>query len=210
MVYKDGSYIYDREWHHGKIEDIETVKLAKVLYTKLDLHDNADVYCTRDIFNDSIGISGYPAFQEGAWCFLKDGEVLQDDMRNPDDNIRWEYSNQIQADILISLHFNGTLKHQTRGSEVLINGKNARSLQAASQYFDYILKWAPEEYITKRRVTNAMNKVGIITYSHTDAMLFEPLYMDNKEDNSLMTLDMYCTISDAIIHCLIGVFGLNA
>ena len=206
LYYKDNSFIYQRPMLYDKVEDLETVKLAKILINKLDTY-NVEVYWTRNIYKDDLGTSGSPRYAECAWLYLSDNDLIKD-MYRSDINIRWHYANDIAADLFISLHFNACGNHLQQGSQVIVNTKNPRTMDFAKYYYASMASNMPDEYKVTNTILDGMDKYAWITYTDMDAIIVEGLYIDNINDNMLMTAENYNVIAEAIIDGIIGVYNI--
>ncbi len=108
LYYNGNSWVYQRPDCWGLVEDELTVEIASYLFDYLDKHTGANLHVTRELDkNASIGISGQPKWQEGAWCHLRGAMGYSGfGSLNQDLTIRPEYANQVNGDIFISIHTN--------------------------------------------------------------------------------------------------------
>jgi N-acetylmuramoyl-L-alanine amidase len=205
---KNGSYEFYGAFYDDFVEDIETVYLARKLFTALNEDFDVELYCTRDIFNETLGVTGSPKFYEGAWCYLKDNEQKDDNLKDDDINIRWRYANDINADLVLSLHFNASPSHKARGTQVYINKHNSQSYEFSGKFISEMISTLPTTYKTKRSVCDGMH-LALVKYTNMTSILFEPLFIDNKDDQNLLNDFIYDLIVKSIIEALKAVFYIH-
>jgi len=205
LYYKENEYVFQRPFFDDMVEDLETVYFARSFCNKLSEYD-VELFVTRDIYEDEIGISNKPKFYEGAWCFLKECEVIDNDMYRHDVNIRWDYANNLNADLFLSFHFNAS-NGSRRGTEIYINQKNKITRDLANIYSQHLRAEMPISYFPDIRILDGMD-YAVIKYSTMSAMLIELLFIDNEKDRLLMNDFIYNLMSDMLVLTITNYFGI--
>jgi len=196
LYYKDGGWQYQRPYCWGIVEDELTLEIAAYLSEYLEDHSDAEVFVTRELDkNAGNGISGYPKWQEGAWCHLRyDMGYSGYGSLNEDLNIRPDYANMVDADLFISIHTNAG-GGSARGTMTLWGGQDAGTGGGSPTNDKALAEKIHPPVVTEcgtndRGVWKDEDMSGfslcVLRETNMPAALIEVAFHDNYDDNLLL------------------------